>query len=134
MPTLYTRTISDAALRTYGKLPNLLKTVEELSELQRAISRYIVCQDVTNTDNLHEEIADVEIMLDRLRLIVDPMEIESWKAYKFDRTAEKLGLTVTAAKHPAQCATPTADACALDADPAEPRPGTPVGTRKEAEP
>jgi len=57
---------------------------EELSELIQAISKHKRYGD--NLDNLAEEMADVEIMLDQMKLMFDnELEIEVWKEYKLIR-------------------------------------------------
>lgn len=65
----------------------MIKTMEELGELTRAISRVLIKQGENNIENLHEEIADVEIMLMQLKEMsyVSKPLVEDWKAKKFKR-------------------------------------------------
>lgn len=84
--------ICKAAVEEYGYEDQMLQAIEELAELQRAITRAIKAP--ADRDNLHEEIADVEIMLAQMRLIFDPGEIDDWKASKLERLARKLGVEV----------------------------------------
>jgi hypothetical protein len=70
----------ELAVKHWGERPQLLKTVEELSELSRAISRFlIITQDQAvpkdhehyNYDlrlmEIYHEIVDVEIMIGQLK-------------------------------------------------------------------
>ena len=71
----------EAATDVWGERPQLLKTIEELAELQRAIARYLISVDFENTGdadkwnseellaNILEETTDVEIMIGQLKAI-----------------------------------------------------------------
>ena len=55
-------------IKYFGKEKQIIKCVEELSELQKEL-----CKSVNgkgNLDNIIEEIADVEIMLKQLKIIL----------------------------------------------------------------
>ena len=55
----------------YGDKHQILKAVEELTELSSALIHYLDgCGDI---DNIHEEMADVSVMLEELEYIM------SWK-------------------------------------------------------
>lgn len=91
----YERTIGDAALRQFGRVGNLLKAMEEFAELQQALCRHMAApDDALVLANVHEEIADAWIMLNRMSMMFDNMEIADWKDSKLDRTARLLGLEV----------------------------------------
>ena len=56
----YERMIGQAAIRTFGRIPNIIKAVEELAELQQALCKHIVSEhDAMTVESVHEEIADV---------------------------------------------------------------------------
>lgn len=55
------------AIKTFGALPQMVIVMEECSELQKEISKII--REKGDLGNLAEEIADVEIMLEQLKLI-----------------------------------------------------------------
>ena len=62
--------ICKKAIDTYGEHSQMIKCIEECSELQRAISRTILDQPIGNVqakDNFVEELADVEIMLHQMK-------------------------------------------------------------------
>ena len=91
----YERAIGHAAIRTFGRIPNIIKTVEELAELQQALCRHMAKPDDAMTvENVHEEIADAQIMLGRLMMLFDPTEVQEWKDRKLEKTAVLLGVGV----------------------------------------
>ena len=91
----YERTIGDAALKAFGRVVNILKAVEELAELQHALVRHLAAPtDGMTISDVHEEMADVEIMLNRLMMMFDPAEVADWKDSKLDRLARTLGVEV----------------------------------------
>ena len=70
----------EAAVEVWGETAQLLKTIEELSELQRSISRYLIIKSDENipkdaghwnTDlqlmDIYHEIVDVEIMIAQVK-------------------------------------------------------------------
>lgn len=76
------------ALAEYGEVAQVDKTIEELSELTAELAKTQLGQ---STDpRVVEELADVEIMCEQLRLIYDPDAIEEAKASKKDRLRERL--------------------------------------------
>ena len=86
------RKIGEAALQAMGKVPNLIKCVEELAELQQALCKYLVEPSEDARDSVHEELADAGIMLNRMLLIFDAAEVEDWKDAKLEAMERRLGL------------------------------------------
>lgn len=87
--------ICSAAVERFGPKDQILKAIEELAELQRALARYSAkWMDTRACDDVHEEIADVEIMMTQLRLIFDADEIDDWKDAKLERLARMVGVNV----------------------------------------
>lgn len=82
-------TTSDSAIcrkvvEMFGADLQQMVAIEEIGELLQAISKRARGKD--NRDNLAEEIADVEIMLEQLKYIHNcPIEVELWKAKKLDK-------------------------------------------------
>ena len=76
---------------TYGK-QQVVIAIEELSELQKELCKALRCK--ANFDNITEEIADVEIMLEQMKIYfgINEKEIEGMKKLKIKRTKERLGL------------------------------------------
>ena len=75
-------------IEKFGAKNQIIVAIEELSELQKELCKYL--RDKTNIRNISEEIADVEIMLEQLKLIFEnetPVSIE--KEYKLARTYER---------------------------------------------
>ena len=89
----YERRIGQAAIKTFGRTQNIIKAIEELSELQQALCKHIVSEnDGPTVANVHEEIADVQIMLGRLLMLFDPTEVEDWRDSKLEMMAKLRGL------------------------------------------
>ena len=87
--------IGIAALSTLGKVPNIIKTIEELSELQQALCKYLTGPvDEAVYANVHEELADAGIMLNRMLMIFDATEVFDWRDSKLDAMATRLGVTI----------------------------------------
>lgn len=74
-----------AAVEKYGSGAQQMKTIEELGELIRALAR------ANDPDNIAEEMADVEIMLGQLRIILgNDADVERWKVKKLQRLNRRL--------------------------------------------
>ena len=79
------------AVEKFGEVHQMIKSFEEISELNLAIAR--IMNDFTTDkitdqhfDNLCEEIADVEIMIEQLKIIFDCHAIiETVKKQKIER-------------------------------------------------
>ena len=78
------------AINTYGKDKQLDVVIEEMSELTKEICKFKRGHD--NHQKIVEEIADVEIMLQQLKMICDVKcsELEGAKYQKTERLAERL--------------------------------------------
>ena len=82
----------------FGSKHQILKAIEELAELQRELSKYLCSFDDDLVHNLQlsravaEEMADVELMLDQLKLIFKLDNIEKLKEYKTKRTLARYDL------------------------------------------
>lgn len=55
------------ALDTYGSLPQIVMIFEEMSELQKELCKYL--RGKYSPENIAEEIADVEIMLEQMKML-----------------------------------------------------------------
>ena len=76
--------ICGKVVEMFGADLQQMVAIEEIGELLQAISKRARGKD--NRDNLAEEIADVEIMLEQLKYIHNcPIEVELWKAKKLDK-------------------------------------------------
>ncbi len=84
------------AIETYGIDAQVLMAIEEMSELTKALCkerRTRNCDDLTTRskviDNITEEVADVQIMLNQLRYIFG-IETESVETEKLSRLDDRL--------------------------------------------
>jgi NTP pyrophosphatase (non-canonical NTP hydrolase) len=71
----------EKALNTFGESIQTVVAMEELAELQQALSKHLRCKD----HNVEEEIADVEIMIGQLKLLFDKDKVEKIKQEKLHR-------------------------------------------------
>ena len=80
------------AISTYGQMMQEDVCIEEMSELTKAI---IKCRRIgagrikENNENVREEIADVQIMLDQMRIIYG--DTTDWENLKIKRLKSRLG-------------------------------------------
>lgn len=81
------------AVNTYGELSQIHMAVEEMAELTKALMKDRR-DDVNHKavrENIIEEIADVEIMIDQLKLIYHCFsDAENVKNFKINRLAERI--------------------------------------------
>lgn len=82
--------ILEAAIDTWGPEMQMIVAIEEMSELTKALTKYIRAYDVTAAEaNIREEMADVGIMLNQLSLIFgDTTEEEIRKLNRLRRRIE----------------------------------------------
>ena len=80
--------ILEDILRMYHK-DQLIVAIEELSELQKELCKTL--RGKLNIDNITEEMADVYIMLEQIKIYFDISqdEIDRVIQYKLDRTKER---------------------------------------------
>ena len=83
------------AIEKYGIKNQLVKTVEELSELTKALCKYFECTDKRMEpiilDAIDEEMADVEIMMRQLKMIFrNEEQIEARHKEKIDRLERRI--------------------------------------------
>ena len=74
-------TTPEIALAFYGREKQIRKTLEELAEL--SVELHHALDGRADNDKIREEMADVEIMLEQLKLIYGPTD--EWKKTKLER-------------------------------------------------
>lgn len=78
------------ALKTWGKNPQMLQVIEEMSELIKEILKN-VNRGKDNIIEIIEETADVEIMLEQLKCCYNiKQEVEDYKKQKLLKIAKRL--------------------------------------------
>ena len=83
-------TIYERAVKTWGKEPQMLQVIEEMSELTKEILKN-VNRKKDNIDELIEETADVEIMLEQLKCCYGiKSQVEEYKAGKLLKIERRL--------------------------------------------
>ena len=77
------------AIRTYGEDAQKAVAIEEMAELQKEI-----CKDLRgggHPDHIAEEIADVEIMLEQLKIMYEcQTDVQQWIYRKLQRLKERM--------------------------------------------
>lgn len=82
--------VYDAAIEEFGEEMQLMVAVEELAELQKEVIKHL--RGIGIKPNMIEEIADVEIMLEQMKMMLEikETEVEKVKEYKINRLMERL--------------------------------------------
>lgn len=81
--------ICQKAIQKYGKSAQMVVAIEECSELQKALTKTL--REQPNLLNIAEEIADVEIMIEQLKLIFkNERQVEEFKKHKLMRLEKNL--------------------------------------------
>lgn len=74
------------AIEKWGEDSQILKTLEELGELVKALSNYLAIKTTQNAEKVIEEMADVSIMLEQLRYFTfDEFEFQKYREFKLER-------------------------------------------------
>ena len=81
----------ETIIETFGKEAQMVVAIEELAELQQEITKKLRHKKGT-VFGLVEEIADVEIMIDQLKVMfnIGDKELATERNYKINRTLEKI--------------------------------------------
>ncbi len=87
--------ILQKAINTYRVENQMIKTVEELSELSQALCKILTSKFTDDNseifENIFEEIADVEIMLEQCKIMFQcDKEVNKWKQEKIERLERRL--------------------------------------------
>lgn len=85
------RDIMHKAIDAYGKEAQTLMFFEEVAELEKELCKN--ARGKQNHDEIVEEIADVEIMLEQIKIMYDVKEsqVELVKAMKVQRLCKRMG-------------------------------------------
>ena len=75
----------------YGTLNQMLIAIEEMAELQKAIVKHIRQESEENINSVIEEIADVQVMLEQLKMIFScRSKIDEIMDEKIDRQIKRI--------------------------------------------
>lgn len=83
---LYLDQIGPIALQTFGDRAQMIKTLEELGELTRALAKRLNGSPIDDKE-IVDEIADVLITGNQMRLLYGPAAVDERMIFKLDRTA-----------------------------------------------
>lgn len=85
------REVFETALKTWGDEDQTLMVFEEMSELQKELCKHSRGKD--NTEQIAEEIADVQIMLEQMIILHDCEEaVKEYRRSKIERLKIRLGI------------------------------------------
>lgn len=91
---LYREEIYLTALQVYGEETQITMVFEEMAELQKELCKYLRSSSPRNIEivsHIAEEIADVEIMLEQMKLLFEITDaVERFKIVKVDRLRYRL--------------------------------------------
>lgn len=86
------REVYESAIDTYGTECQIWKAVEEMSELTKELAKRQCC-NADNLDAMVDEIADVTIMMEQLRLMFGVNKaVQERMDYKIRRLARRVGI------------------------------------------
>lgn len=82
--------IMRSAIKKNGKTMQTVVAIEELSELQKELTKHI--RGKGNRDNLIEEVADVLVMITQIQLMyyIPDDEVEKVMRFKLNRLKERM--------------------------------------------
>ncbi|MBQ0097372.1 MAG: hypothetical protein KBS62_00335 [Oscillospiraceae bacterium] len=87
--TIYEEQIFSQAKQVFGKEHQIIVAIEELSELQKELTKFLRGQE--NYKGISEEIADAEIVIDQLKLIFgNQKQVDEYRQFKVDRLLKKI--------------------------------------------
>ena len=84
--------VYEKAIEKYGKELQFIVAIEELSELQKELTKAL--RGIGNKNNITEELADVEIMLEQIKIMLEikAKDVEYAKDFKVKRLSERLNM------------------------------------------
>ena len=77
--------ICQKAINTFGERQQMIKTIEECNELSTVLAQTFTKPNDVPVGDILTEIADVEIMIQQLRIIFGNDEIDKYKDQKLNR-------------------------------------------------
>lgn len=79
------------AIEAFGENSQYDMLIEEIAELTQAILKSRRRnKNMTQSENLHEEFADVKIVMAQIELCLNPDRLEFWKREKLNRLDNKI--------------------------------------------
>lgn len=80
--------ILESAIATYGAEKQIVVAIEELSELQKELCKFLRHNTM---EHIAEEIADVEIVLEQMIMLFSSREqVNNWKERKLERLNNRI--------------------------------------------
>lgn len=86
--------VTKKAIEVYGTKNQMMQCIEEMAELTQAINKYFRAErleeKIAAYDRIAEETADVQIMLEQMRIMFDADVIDDYIKAKKKRLEERL--------------------------------------------
>ena len=93
MRTKNEETVFSTAILNYGETSQIHMALEEMSELAKELCKAMRYSKQKYKSKVAEEVADVEIMLEQIKMIFGINEdVEMWRLDKVVRLKERLGM------------------------------------------
>lgn len=82
------------AIKQYGGVSQITVAIEEMAELTKELVKHLRYGDTHPRDQIIDEVADVEIMLEQLVMLFkfERSEVEARKNFKLNRLGTRLGV------------------------------------------
>ena len=84
------RSTLELAVEIYGKENQIDKCIEEMAELTKALLKYRHSPSMLSSAHVHEELADVRIMVEQMYMIFGEDAMGNNIDYKIKRLAQRL--------------------------------------------
>lgn len=79
------------AIVKYGQRHQIIVAIEELSELQQALTKYLRNDTTEDTYSIAEEMGDVEIAIEQLKMMFrNEVKVEECKRWKIERLEARM--------------------------------------------
>lgn len=92
--SLMSKAILTQSINAFGRETQMVVATEEMSELQKEICK--VLRGLGSEDHIAEEIADVEIVVEQLKIMFNNFEqVARWKRRKLDRLMSRTEAEMT---------------------------------------
>lgn len=80
--------VYEQAVQEWGREAQIMMAIEECSELIKELTK--LYRGDTVDQNVPEEVADVEIMMEQMRVLFGDKTVETYKRRKLDRLESRL--------------------------------------------
>ena len=87
---IFEKLVGEKCIEQWGLKEQIRQTIEECGELIVALSKYKRKVNASTEDDIREELADVELMINQLKQVFNPWKINQIRRKKVNRLYERL--------------------------------------------